>query len=55
MHRLNIYISQSQIDKLKDISKQDDIKVSELIRRALDNFLSNKQIERNNNEKNNND
>lgn len=40
MHRLNIYISQLQIDKLKDISKKEDIKVSELIRRALDEFLS---------------
>ncbi|HUV58528.1 MAG TPA: CopG family transcriptional regulator [Desulfatiglandales bacterium] len=37
--RTNIYLPEEQIKRLKDISKKKDISVSELIRRAIEDYL----------------
>jgi len=37
--RTNIYLPEEQIKRLKDISKKKDISVSEIIRRAIDEYL----------------
>lgn len=39
MKKYNLYLSESQIESLEKISKERDISVSEIIRRALDNFI----------------
>jgi len=43
--RTNIYLSEDQIKRLKDISKKRDISVSELIRRAIDEYLKREEKE----------
>ena len=39
MKKYNLYLSEKQITQLMKMSKDKDISVSELIRRALDNFI----------------
>ena len=39
MHRTNIYLTETQIKKFKAISKKKGYPISELIRRALDEWL----------------
>jgi hypothetical protein len=39
MKRKNIHLSDKQIEGLKEFSKQTNLKVAELIRRAIDEFL----------------
>jgi len=39
MIRVNYHLTESQIKKLKELSKQTGLKVAELIRRAIDEFL----------------
>jgi len=42
MIRVNFHLTNSQIKKLKKLSKQTGLKVAELIRRAIDDFLRKK-------------
>ena len=39
----NLYLSEPQLKELRRLSKNKDISVSELIRRAIDEYLSKKQ------------
>lgn len=39
MKQHNFYISNPQLDKIRKIAEHKDIKVSELIRRALDIYI----------------
>ncbi len=39
MYRVNYYLSEKQIDKLKEQSKKTGISMSEIIRRAIDNYF----------------
>jgi hypothetical protein len=39
MKRVNFHLTDKQITELKLLSKRDGLKVAELIRRAVDNFL----------------
>lgn len=40
MKRTHIHVSQRQIEKLSELSKQLDLSVAELIRRAIDEYLN---------------
>ncbi len=42
MIRTNVYLSVKQLEMLNQISKEKDISVAELIRRAIDVFLAGK-------------
>ena len=39
MKRTNIYLSELQEIRLKELSKKLDLSLAELVRRAVDNFL----------------
>jgi len=39
MKRYNLYLSESQLEKFAKLSEARDISVSELIRRALDEYI----------------
>lgn len=43
MKRYNLYLSDNQLETLTKLSENNDISVSELIRRALDDYI-NKEI-----------
>lgn len=43
MKRVNYYLSDIQIDKLKKLSTETGITVSEIIRRAVDSYLEQKK------------
>lgn len=40
MKRVNYYLSELQLDKLKKLSTETGISVSEIIRRAVDKYLA---------------
>lgn len=44
--RVGFYLSEIQIKKLKKLSNRTSISVSELIRRAVDEFLSRREIKK---------
>jgi len=39
MKKYNLYLSENQIESLEKISRERDISVSEIVRRALDDFI----------------
>ena len=42
MKRFNFYLTENQINKLKSLSKKTGLKISELVRRAIDDYLEKK-------------
>lgn len=43
MKRMNIHLSQKQIDRLKKLSNEAGLPLAELVRRAVDEFLKKEQ------------
>ena len=42
MKRFNFYLTENQINQLKTLSKKTGLKKSELVRRAIDDYLEKK-------------
>jgi hypothetical protein len=43
MKRINTHLTEQQIAELREIGRNTGLKVAELIRRAVDNFLENER------------
>ena len=42
MERTNIYLTKKQLNKLRELSRETELTVAELVRRAIDLFLEKK-------------
>jgi len=47
MIRVNIHLTRKQVDSLQDLSNREGLPRSEIIRRAIDDYLALKQKEKN--------
>ena len=44
MKKLNVYLSDSQYDRLRQLQAQEDLPLAELVRRAVDDFLAQQML-----------